>query len=1054
MSVAQYIRELNRLYAGGNATEHTYRTALTALLQAELAGASVVNEPKQIECGAPDLLVQRNGIAFGYVETKNIGKNLDDAAYKDQLTRYTNALENFIFTDYLEFRRYQNGVLVQTVRIGEVRGEVVAVRKNVAEFGELLQNFSAHQGRLITSADELAKRMAMKARLLKQATAESLQRDEQAPDRNETNSALLGEFEAIKRILIHDISTDAFADIYAQTIAYGMFAARLQCDAAQNFSRSQAAELIPHSNPFLRKFFHYIAGFDLDKRIRPIVDDLANLFRIVDVEELMSGHGKATRRTDPFMHFYETFLGKYNPKLRKSRGVYYTPEPVVDFIVRAVDDLLQSKFGLSRGLADTGKTEITLAAKDGETEAVTRQVHRVQILDPATGTGTFLAAIVRHIYEHHFVGQQGVWAESARDDLVPRLNGFEVLMASYAMAHTKLEMVLRQSGCDLGDSRLRVYLTNSLEEHHPDTQSIFAQWLSQEANEANQIKRETPVMVVIGNPPYAMSSSNDGAWIKNLIDAYKQDLDEQNIAPLSDDYIKFIRYGEHLVQRTEEGILAYISNNSFIKGIIHRQMRKHLLETFDEIYILDLHGNSRIKETAPDGSADENVFDIMQGVSINLLVKTGAKKSGALARVFHCDLYGKRESKYAFLNAHNLSQVKFKKINVRASHYFFVPKDYSMLAEYEKGFSLPQLFPVCASGIKTHKDRFTIHIERDALIKTIAAFRTMNDDVAREKFALGADNDWKVNTARRDLEDNVFNGENDSPVSIDYRPFDTRYTYYTGKSNGFHSRPRGEVMRHYIAGENVGLLFKRGDIEEKAAAAFITKHISDSRSWSSSGMQGIESSAPLYLYPEPIPNTLEDRALREPNLNMRIVKTIADSLGLRFVVEKQNDAKTFAPIDLLDYIYAVLHSPAYREKYIEFLKIDFPRVPYPKDAEYFWQLAKLGGELRALHLLQSDALDSLITTYPYAGDHHIAKVKFELTDPTKKIGKVQINDRQFFGGVPQAAWEFFIGGYQPAQKYLKDRKNRVLTAAEITHYQKIIVALVETARLMKAVDGV
>ena len=1042
MSVAQYIRELNRLYAGGNATEHTYRTALTTLLQAELDGASVVNEPKQIECGAPDLLVQRNGIAFGYVETKNIGVNLDDASHRAQIKRYSEALDNLIFTDYLIFRLIREGAVVAEVCIGELRGgKIKPLPQNFDAFADALKSFSDYQGCTISTADELANRMAHKARMLASVIEKAIDKKG-----NGNGEDLTGQWAVFRKHLIHDLEPAQFADIYAQTVAYGMFAARLHDATAQPFTRKKAAELIPPSNPFLRKFFQHIAGYDLDDRIVWIVDDLADLFCAADVDELMKGYGKQTERTDPFLHFYETFLGAYDPAKRKSRGVYYTPEPVVDFIVRAVDELLRDKFKLHEGIADYGK--ITVTEKDQP-----REIHKVQILDPATGTGTFLAAIVKRIKQKYYANQKGAWQGYVNEHLIPRLNGFELLMAAYAMAHVKLDMVLRESGCDVGKERLRVFLTNSLEEQHADTQTLFARWLSDEAKEANAIKRETPVMVVIGNPPYAMSSSNDGAWIKNLIDAYKQDLDEQNIAPLSDDYIKFIRYGEHLVQRTGEGILAYISNNSFIKGIIHRQMRRHLLETFDEIYILDLHGNSRTKETAPDGAVDENVFDIKQGVSINLLVKAGAKKTGALARVFHRDLYGKRESKYAFLNAHNLSQVKFKKLNVRAPHYFFVPKDYRMFTEYEKGFSLNNLFTVHSVGIATARDSFTIRPTPDALKNTIAAFRNMDDESAREKYALGEDsNGWAVHLARKDLEENVFNYVNDSPAPICYRPFDIGYTYYTGKSNGFHSRSRGEVMRHFIDGENVGIVVQRTFASAYFDRLFITKHIASKHLIGDAAYI-----LPLYLYPEPIPNTLEDRVLRDPNLNMGIVNTIADNIDLRFVIEKQQDdkqqdAKTFAPIDLLDYIYAVLHSPAYREKYIEFLKIDFPRVPYPTDKTQFRKLAKLGGQLRELHLLQSNK--PLITAYNQKGDNIVDKIKWETIDPVKQLGKVHINAQQCFDKVPATAWDFYIGGYQPAQKWLKDRKGIALTADDIRHWQKIIVALVETARLMKAVDGV
>ena len=1041
-SIKQYLNTLGKTYS---ATEHSHRPALTMLLGEMIPDAQATNEPRRIECGAPDFVIHRKEIPFGYAETKNIGANLDDAAHRAQIKRYSDALDNLIFTDYLTFRLIREGAIVAEVCIGELRGgKIKPLPQNFDAFVDLLKSFSDYQGCTISTADELANRMAHKARMLASVIAKAI-----ATNEGEKKDDLRAQLEVFRKHLIHEIQPAEFADIYAQTIAYGMFAARLHDPTPRTFTREQAAKLIPKANPFLRKFFQHIAGYDLDDRIVWVVDDLADLFCAADVGELMKDYGRQTERTDPFIHFYETFLGAYDPAKRKSRGVYYTPEPVVDFIVRAVDELLRDKFKLRDGIADYGK--ITVTEKDQS-----REMHKVQILDPATGTGTFLAAIVKHIKRKYYANQKGAWQGYVNEHLIPRLNGFELLMAAYAMAHIKLDMVLREDGCDVGDDRLRVFLTNALEEQHPDTDSLLAIWLSEEAEEANKIKRETPVMVVIGNPPYSGESVNKGEWIAKLIEVYKREpgggkLQEKNPKWINDDYVKFIRCGQHFVDGTGEGVLAYISNNGFIDNPTFRGMRWSLLQSFDEIYILDLHGNSKKKETAPDGSADENVFDIMQGVSINLFVKTGAKKAGALAKVFHFDLYGKRAGKYEFLNAHNLKQVKFKKLKMLAPQYYFVAKDYKLNGHYERGFSVTELFSVNSVGIVTARDGFTIYHSREALENSIAAFRNMSDEDAREKYALGKDvRDWKINLARRDLEVNVFNTDNDSPVQICYRPFDTRFTYYTGKSKGFHCMPRGEVMRHFIAKDNVGLITIRRSRSGKPWGEVFVTNLMASGSTAISALD-INYVFPLYIYPEPIPNTLEDRALRDPNLNMRIVNAIADNIGLRFVIEKQNDDKTFAPIDLLDYIYAVLHSPAYREKYIEFLKIDFPRVPYPTDKTQFRKLAKLGGQLRALHLMQSD--QPLITAYNQKGDNIVGKIKWETTDPVKQLGKVHINAQQCFDKVPATAWNFYIGGYQPAQKWLKDRKGIALTADDIRHWQKIIVALSETEKLMAEIDA-
>ncbi len=1085
MDIHAYIKAINRQFNTSLATEHTHRPALQALLESAMPGVLVTNEPKQLDCGAPDYVLTRNQIPLGYIEAKDIGKNLDDASYKAQLKRYSKALDNLIVTNYLEFRRFKDGKPEGAgITIATLSGGCIKPKQgNFGAFADFLKNFARYEGQTITSAADLARRMALKARLLAGEIRNVLWEEDDTTDEvHEARNTLHSQLTAFRENLIHEITVGDFADIYAQTVAYGMFAARLHdhipatfSRQTATFSRQKAAELIPVTNPFLRKFFQHIAGFDLDERIRWIVDDLADIFRAADVGELMKDYGKSSRRNDPFIHFYETFLGEYDPKLRKSRGVYYTPEPVVNFIVRAVDKILRTDFGLKDGLANTSRTTMDPNGRwvktSRQSSAIKKEVHKVQILDPATGTGTFLAHIVQHIHDVRFRRQKGAWSDYVKNELIPRLNGFEVLMTSYAMAHTKLEMVLKETGYELGTDRLRIFLTNSLEERHRYTRALFATWLVAEAREANDIKRNTPVMVVIGNPPYSGESANKGDWIMTLLKKYKEEpgggkLRERNPKWINDDYVKFILYGQHYIDRTGEGILAYINNHSFLDNPTFRGMRWSLLHSFDAIYILDLHGNSKKKETAPNGSPDKNIFDIQQGVSINLFVKTGKKSQNELGQVFHYDLYGQRETKYQFLLENNLEQIRFKELKPQAPQYFFVPKDHSLQAEYDKGIAVNHLLPVNSVGIVTARDDFTIHHTPNALKATVTKFLTMDDETARQKFSLGQDvEDWEVALARTDLKNKVFGNDNDKAVSIHYRPFDIQYTYYTGTSKGFHCRPRVKVMHHFIAGDNIGLtLCKQFKGSEKYCHVFIAGQIFES-SLVSNKTGEIGYGFPLYLYPDTKQQNLypdakqqsfKEQQKRKPNLDSNIVQTIADVLGMRFTHEKKNDNKTFAPVDLLDYVYAVLHSLSYRDRYKEFLKTDFPKVPYPTDKKLFRKLVALGGKLRILHLMESPALDTLITTYPETGDNvvtrSLGKDDYEITDTRKRLGKVWINKKQYFGDVPEIAWNFYIGSYQPAQKWLKDRKGRKLTHQAITHYQKIIVALTETNRLMQAID--
>ncbi|HET8886094.1 MAG TPA: type ISP restriction/modification enzyme [Salinimicrobium sp.] len=1071
MTIQQYLSNLNRLYTTGNAREHSYRGDLQTLISAILPDVLVTNEPARVSCGAPDYMLSRKDIPVGYIEAKDIGVDLGSKILKEQFERYKAGLSNLIITDYLNFQFYKDGDFVTEISIAKLEGgEIVPLPENFAQFTHLIENFVLTVSQSIKSPTRLAKMMAGKAKLMADVIEKSLDSD----DENDRRTNLKSQMISFKQMLIHDITNKSFADIYAQTIAYGMFAARYHDPTLPTFSRMEAAQLIPKSNPFLRKLFQDIAGFDLDDRLVWIVDELVQIFLASDVAKIMKNFGKATKQEDPVVHFYETFLGEYNPALRKARGVWYTPQPVVNFIVRAVDDILKTEFNLPQGLADTSKTkikvkEVTKATADKRSKLqeveVEKEVHKVQILDPATGTGTFLAEVIRHIHKK-FAGQQGIWSKYVTNDLIPRLNGFELLMASYAMAHLKMDMLLTETGYKpTDDQRFRIFLTNSLEEAHPDTGTLFSSWLSDEADQANAIKRDTPVMCVIGNPPYSVSSTNKGKWIESLTADYKKDLNERNIQPLSDDYIKFIRYGQHFIDKNGEGVLAYISNNSFLDGVIHRQMRKDLLQSFDKSYILNLHGNSSRKETAPDGSSDENVFDIKQGVSINLFIRTNKKKKGELGQTFYYDLFGKREDKYDFLSRSSIADLDWNMLQQNSQYYFFVYKNFSDKVSYEKGFSTNELFPLGASGIKTERDGLVLQFTPNALDKIVDDLKQSNIEEFRSKHGLTKDGrDWKLSWAKEDILQNP-----SVPLKVHYRPFDFRYTLYTGKSKGFQAYPRKEITEHFVNKNNLGLIHLRQNNTNEEFVSLITNVMTEKGSL----VCGNYFISPLYLYPETSEQqTTEAQPKRTPNLDPKIISKIEKSLGLTFVSEEEEGSvcmansgevrsyfrTTFAPIDLLDYIYAVLHSPAYREKYKEFLKIDFPRVSYPTDQEQFFKLKKLGAELRQLHLLESEKVENYITQYPEDGDNTVTR-KITKTSPgyepiNETHGKVWINEQQYFDNVPLVAWEFYIGGYQPAQKWLKDRKGRELSFEDILHYQKMIVSLTETDKIMKEIDAV
>jgi predicted helicase len=641
------------------------------------------------------------------------------------------------------------------------------------------------------------------------------------------------------------------------------------------------------------------------------------------------------------------------------------------------------------------------------------------------------------------------------------------------MAHLKLDLVLRDTGYDMGlphgtprgqgqaqeQQRLRVFLTNSLEEAHPDTGTLFASWLSQEANEANAVKRDTPVMVVLGNPPYSGISTNKGDWISGLIEDYKY-VDGEHFGEkkhwLGDDYVKFIRFGEHFIEKTGEGVLAYINNHSFLDNPTFRGMRWHLLNTFDKIYVIDLHGNSLKKEVAPDGSKDVNVFDIQQGVSINLFVRTAQKKKGQLGKVYHAHLWGAREGKYEVLAEGLLSKLKLKPVKYTAPFFFMQPKDEGALGEWNKGFSIEAMFKVNVTGIVTARDAFVIDFDKAALKSRMDDFTdtSRNDEETRVKFfgtgmngqyPVGDSRGWKLPEARRTIA-GLKHEEFLKPLS--YRPFDDRVVYYHSKMVDW---GREKIMHHVLVGENIGLVVPRQTKE--SVGGFISKNIIGHKLFSA---YDINNFFPLYLYPETTKQTSTIALGVQPNLDAKLVEQLAKGLGLTYTFKPEalfthGTGKELSPLDVLDYCYAVLHSPTYRAKYKEFLKSDFPRIPYPTDAKKFRALVQLGAKLRQLHLLEWEGIDRYITQYPVGGSNAVAKKmgKGDFTD-----GKVWINDKQYFANVPDVAWNFYIGGYQPAQKWLKDRHGRTLTFDDIRHYQRMIVALNETAKVMVEVDGV
>ena len=1052
-----YCNQIAQIHGTERATEHSYRPAFASLIEA-MGGDRVraLNEPSHIACGAPDFIVVHNDLPAGHVECKDVTLNLNDVENGEQLRRYRDGLPNLILTNYLEFRWYTDGQPRETARLGHLdpHSKIVFDRAGAYQVGILFDGFFAADLPTISNPRELAVRIAAKARLLRDGVERVLKQENRS-------GPLHGLLSAYQEVLIQNLNAADFADLQAQTAAYGLFAARCQHEPSGSFTRKEA--IFAKTTPFLSDVFGRIAGPHIDPRIAWIVDDLARLLDRADMSVILADFGRRTRQEDPVVHFYEDFLAAYDPKLREVRGVYYTPEPVVSYIVRSVDHLLRDRFGLADGLADTAT--VTVERPDGEPETSPR----VLVLDPAVGTGTFLRetiVTIRTTIESRGLG--GAWPDYVRNHLLPRLFGFELLMAPYAICHLKLALEIggTEPGFTMPEGeRLRIFLTNALEEPHERTGALFAHEIVREAAGADDVKRKKPVMVVLGNPPYSGHSANQGKWIKELLRGRQgieetgnyfevdgQPLGEKNPKWVNNDYVKFFRFAQWRIEQTGEGILAFITDHSYLSSPTFRGMRQSLMETFDEIYLLDLHGNAKKKERAPDGSKDDNVFDIQQGVAIGIFVKYAKAKSRSAARLCHADLWGGREAgphdgKYGWLAANDIASTRWLELSPKSPFYLFVPRNEELAEEYEAGWKLTDVFPVHSVGIVTARDGLAIRWDEEEMRKTAADFVARGTEEARNLYGLGRDSqDWKVSWAQEDVRLHPDSAKHIKPIL--YRPFDTRFTYYTGESGGFICRPRPKVMRHMLAGPNVGLSTTRStEIAEGWEHAFISKDLIQHHTVS---LKEVNYLFPLYTYPENTEGLVPSS--REPNINQGFVKTLAATVGLAFVPDGTGDLETmFGPEAVFHYVYAILYSPEYRHRYADFLKSDFPRLPLTSDRALFNKLASVGKRLAALHLMETEG--ETPPAFPVVGSNRMKKVRY-VPPADGQPGRVWINRNQYFEEVAPATWNFAIGGYRPAEKWLKDRKNRILSFNDIAGYRTLCAALSDTLGFMARIDEI
>jgi hypothetical protein len=1030
----EYVNRLNETYKQGDYTEMSYRTHLQNLIEKSFNNCRLTEEAKQAESsiGRPDFKARYGGADIGYIETKDLFTDLMPVLESEQIKKYTASIDNLILTNYSRFLLIRNQAIILDVELvpkyeADQKGWNVSDDK-VGRLHKLFETFLEFDLPTIKSAENLATEMAKKCKLLKDLAKNQLNKDLHNVKFKETTSSIL-EFYKLIQTLLPDITEDDCADAYAQTIGYGMFLGRYyQLHSSRKLSpgnegitRENVAQFIPESIGLIRKILHE-AGFMLPENLRWIVDEICYIMNKSDIESTLkdvterTGH-KSEREKDAFLLFYEDFLGKYDPDKRKSRGVYYTPRQVVSFIVRSVEAVLKSKFGKDDGFADDSVT----------------------VLDPATGTGTFLNLVfIRSLLQLSYTGRGGLIRDKIDSHVLKDFYGFELLIPPYILAHLKLSRQLSNWGTNIeGESRVQVYLTNTLEKpfgNNPSTLDAFMQEITKEGKAASEIKKK-PILVILGNPPYSGESSNKGDWMtRSLKEGYNradgsldegyykvegQDINERNTKWLQDDYVKFIRFAQRKIDELDEGVLAFITNHAYLDNPTFRGMRYSLLGSFDEIYVLNLHGNSSKKERSPDGSKDENVFDIKQGVSISIFIKNKKRRNPSV--IHYSDLWGLREEKYRLLDKGNLNSLDWNNLAPAPPYYLFTPTSITDPSNYRDAPSIVDIFLSNSVGIITARDDLTIKKNPEEVWRTINEFSELDPEAARVKYTLGKDaQDWQVKLAQEDIKSSGPVRQNIQPIL--YRPFDVRYTYYTGKSKGFICRPRKEIMTE-MTSKNVGLVSVRQVAEGVFNHAFVTNSLIDARLTTSN--KGVAYLFPLYSF---------KNGEQTDNINPKILE--------RFRTNLETDV---SPLEVFYYVYGVLNSKSYRTQFADWLKIDFPRIPIPKSLEIFQVVSNVGKRLTELHLMESKL--SVQTHFEISGENEVKYVKF-------KDDKIYINDTQVFSGVSKEIFDFTICGYKVLDKWLKNRLKYKLNSKEIELFMQIVESIRLTIEISKSIDSI
>jgi Type ISP C-terminal specificity domain len=1036
--LTKFLNDIQDLMNQGDAREESYYIHLDSLIryftkENKIKNIDITILPKKTEAGNPDFRVwDGSNHITGYIEAKDPSiTNLDRIEESEQLRRYRDTFPNIILTNFYEFRLYRDGELIKKTSIGR---PVIAKKlkttppvENETEFNDLFNTFFSFSLPHVRNSKSLALELAKRTRFLRDEVISI----EIADEARKGKKAILGFYEAFKKYLIGTLTEKSFADLYSQTITYGLFAARTR--STNGFNRELAFKYIPNTIGILRDVFRFISLEEPPKPLQIIVDDIAEVLSVTNVKKILQDYYREGKGKDPIIHFYETFLSEYDPSIREKRGVYYTPEPVVGYIVRSIHKILKTHFNIADGLA-------------GE---------NVTLLDPAGGTLTFPAeALKLAVKEYTDKYGSGGKNNLIKNQILQNFYAFEVMMAPYAIGHIKMSFLFEELGYMLADDeRFKLYLTNTLEmEDLAQIQIPGLSSLSEESHLAGKVKKEQPLLVILGNPPYSGISSNINDWteklLKRTIDGatsyYEVDgkpLGEKKVW-LQDDYVKFLRFAQWKIHKAGFGIVGMITNHSYLDNPTFRGMRQSLMNTFNEIYILDLHGNSLKKEISPDGSKDENVFDIRQGTAIALFIKQKNKRG---SKVFHANQYGLREVKYNWLDSNDFQEGNYFKLIPESPWYFFIPRDTDKIKGYLEWKAINEIFPVNVTGIVTARDGLAIDFTKDSLLNKIMIFRNRNvdDKTIEQAYGVKDNYQWKI-SEQREIFRKISDWENNFDEIL-FRPFDIRHIYY---QENIVFRTRREVMRH-MQGTNVALIIPRQFKE--GFGAFITKNIIGHKTVSA---YDINYLLPLYLYKEKIskkshiqtmilfePEAKYDSKERIPNID----KTFYEKLSKTY-------KKKLTPEEIQYYIYAVFYSNIYRIKYAEFLKIDFPRIPFTADYKVFCKMAGYGNQLGKLHLLDEELFKrvSLIAKFQgEGGNNKVEKVVYNETE-----NRIYINSNKYFEGVLSEVWNYQIGGYQVLRRYLDDRRKAGKDIGDGKYYNNIITAISKTIDLQKQIDKV